>query len=635
MPTVGVVRDHLFEIIGKKYTEEEFDEVCFKFGIELDDIVENCEDHSGETVYKIDIPANRYDLLCVEGIGRALKIFTSGGDIPILKLTGDKPTTHVLVHKQTSQIRPFFFGAVLRNITFTDASYKSFIDLQDKLHQTVGRNRTLVAIGTHDMDTIKVPYTYEALPPRDINFMPLYSNQVLSGDKVIDMCDKHQQLRHYTHIIKESPIFPIIYDNNRVVLSMPPIINGDHTKITLKTKNVFIDVTATDYTKGQTVLNTLVAMFSAYCDPPFLVEPISVQYEAGHSQLGGKTFVYPDLSSRTELCSVTRVRNLAGTPGLKAADVAELLSKMMLKSRVIDEDTVEVHVPITRTDILHECDLAEDVAIAFGFNRLPQHEYPIVTGAPLNALTNQLRRLLSTACYHEALNWGLCSTKEAFAFLSRTWTSDLTSGVASQQITGKYDSSLPPASVSNPKTREFEIVRTSLIPGLLKTLASNKGRELPIRLFELGDVVFFDVHQDTGARNARYCCVIFANNDGAGLEEVHGALDILMTRLGLTSNYGRDQVKREAGNDVRQRRGSAISDCEGRCFELIPSQDETFLIGRQVHIRVLPDNLEIGVMGTLHPNVLKAFGLSLPTSVLEINVEAFLEWIPENNLFDD
>ena len=57
------------------------------------------------------------------------------------------------------------------------------------------------------------------------------------------------QLKSYLHIIKDSPAYPVIYDANGVVLSMPPIINGDHSKITLSTKNVFIECTATDLTK--------------------------------------------------------------------------------------------------------------------------------------------------------------------------------------------------------------------------------------------------------------------------------------------------------------------------------------------------------------------------------------------------
>ena len=83
---------------------------------------------------------------------------------------------------QTSQVRPFVSGAVLRNIKFTQARYESFIALQDKLHQNLARQRTLVAIGTHDLDTLQGPFTYEALPPEKIKFVPL--NQTKSMNAV-------------------------------------------------------------------------------------------------------------------------------------------------------------------------------------------------------------------------------------------------------------------------------------------------------------------------------------------------------------------------------------------------------------------------------------------------------------------
>lgn len=73
-------------------------------------------------------------------------------------------------------------GAILRNVKFTQARYESFIALQDKLHQNLARQRTLVAIGTHDLDTIKGPFTYEALPPEHIKFVPL--NQTKSMNAV-------------------------------------------------------------------------------------------------------------------------------------------------------------------------------------------------------------------------------------------------------------------------------------------------------------------------------------------------------------------------------------------------------------------------------------------------------------------
>lgn len=59
----------------------------------------------------------------------------------------------------------------------------------------------------------------------------------------------HAQLKQYLNIIKESSVYPVIMDNNGTVLSMPPIINGFHSRITLKTKNIFIECTATDLKK--------------------------------------------------------------------------------------------------------------------------------------------------------------------------------------------------------------------------------------------------------------------------------------------------------------------------------------------------------------------------------------------------
>ena len=72
--------------------------------------------------------------------------------------------------------------------------------------------------------------------------------------------DSH--LKAYLPIIKDSPVYPVIYDSNNVVLSMPPIINGEHSKISLNTKNVFIEATATDLTKAKIVLDIIVRILN-------------------------------------------------------------------------------------------------------------------------------------------------------------------------------------------------------------------------------------------------------------------------------------------------------------------------------------------------------------------------------------
>ena len=104
-----------------------------------------------------------------------LNIFREKTPLPNYKLVAPKSgkIQTITVHPDTLKVRPYVSGSILRNVKFTQEAYDSFISLQDKLHQNLARNRTLVAIGTHDLDTVKGPFTYEALPPKDIKFKPL------------------------------------------------------------------------------------------------------------------------------------------------------------------------------------------------------------------------------------------------------------------------------------------------------------------------------------------------------------------------------------------------------------------------------------------------------------------------------
>lgn len=74
---------------------------------------------------------------------------------------------------------------MLRGIKFTQERYDSFIGLQDKLHQNLCRQRTLVSMGTHDLDTVKGPFTYEALAPEDIVFVPLNQTKVMNARELM------------------------------------------------------------------------------------------------------------------------------------------------------------------------------------------------------------------------------------------------------------------------------------------------------------------------------------------------------------------------------------------------------------------------------------------------------------------
>lgn len=220
---------------------------------------------------------------------------------------GPTARQRILIEPACASIREHVVGAVLRNVTFTQAAYDSFIDLQDKLHQNICRKRSLVAIGTHDLDTIRGPFRYRALAPEDIAFVPLNQTKRMTAVQLMDFYATHAQLKQYLPIIRDSAVYPVIYDADDVVLSLPPIINSDHSKITLNTRNVLIECTATDLTKAKVVLDTIVCMFSQHCAQPFTCEPLDVVLADGETILS-----YPELAYRTEHVSPVTANSYIG-----------------------------------------------------------------------------------------------------------------------------------------------------------------------------------------------------------------------------------------------------------------------------------------------------------------------------------
>ncbi|KAF2757913.1 phenylalanyl-tRNA synthetase [Pseudovirgaria hyperparasitica] len=606
MPTITVDKAELYESLGKEYTTKEFDELCFEFGIELDEdtsetglaVVNGVEQ---PPQLKIEIPANRYDMLCFEGIAMNLKVFLEQQSPPNYTLTA--PTSGELqvinVAKETETVRPLLSGAVLRNIKFTKARYESFISLQDKLHQNLARQRTLVSIGTHDLDTIKGPFSYEALAPGEIEFIPLNQEKKMNARELMEFYEKDKHLGRYLHIIKDKPLYPVIYDANRTVLSLPPIINGNHSKITLDTKNVLVEITAIDETKVEIINNILVAMFGPYCDA---IEPIKIVSE--HNK---KSREVPDLTPRSMPAEVSYLNDVCGLD-LSPAEQCRLLARMghsAKPSTTSPNDTLDVNVPVTRADVLHQADIMEDLGIAYGFNKLPRF-YPNKTAAvaaplAINKLGDIVRMEAAMAGWSEVMPLILCSHDENFAWLNR------------------IDDGNTAVRLQNPKTAEYQVVRTSLFPGLLKTIRENKHHSVPMKIFEVADVAFKDLSLERKSRNERHFAAAWYGKT-SGFEVVHGLLDRIM--LMLKSTF----ITREAElSHAQQQTGGQKADAlEGFWIEEV--EDKTFFHGHgaEIHLRLGGKEHVIGSFGILHPSVLKHYELPYPVSALEINLEVFL-----------
>ncbi|KAH6668015.1 hypothetical protein B0J14DRAFT_519434 [Halenospora varia] len=610
MPTISVDKAELYKALGQEYTTEEFETLCFEFGIELDEDTSNSErpivnGKQEAPQLKIEIPANRYDMLCFEGIALMLNIFRQKTPLPNYRLVAPKSgkLETITVHPDTMKVRPYISGSILRNIKFTQEAYDSFISLQDKLHQNLARQRTLVAIGTHDLDTIKGPFTYEALPPKDISFIPLNQTKEMNAEELMTYYETDKHLGRYLYIIRDKPVYPVIYDSQRIVCSMPPIINGDHSKIKLETRNVFIEMTGTDRTKLEIVNNIIVAMFSQYCSEPFTIEPVKII-----SDHNGETRQTPDISPRTAEAEVDYINACCGLSETPET-ICKLLEKMCYtaKPSTTSKNIISVSVPPTRADVLHQCDIMEDVAIAYGFNNLPRtapnKASTIAQPLMINKLGDIVRQEAAMAGWSEVMPLILCSHDENFAWLNRV------------------DDGSSAVRLANPKTAEYQIVRTSLLPGLLKTIRENKKHSVPIKVFEVSDVAFKDLTLERKSRNERHFAAAWYGKT-SGFEIVHGLLDrvLLMLKTAFVTHEegleGRKSLDYEVREDHVKQDGYWIEEID----------EETFFKGHAaaIYLRLDGKQVRIGEFGILHPTVLEKFELRYPVSTLEINLEVFL-----------
>ncbi len=183
--------------------------------------------------------------------------------------------------------------------------------------------------------------------------------------------------------------------------------------------------------------------------------------------------------------------------------------------------------------------------------------------------------------YTEVLTFTLCSKDENFTFLN------------------KPENAKEAVFLSNPKTLEYQVVRTSLLPGLLKTISSNKHVPLPIKIFETSDVVLKDESQERRARNERRLAAIYCSKS-SGFEYIHGMVDRIMLMLNIPL--------------------VSVGSSDG--YYIQESENETFFPDRRAD--VFYKNKVIGHFGIVHPKVLKSFDIGYPCSAFELTLEPFL-----------
>ena len=455
----------LNSLLKKKISLAELELVLADMGMELDD-------HEGDEI-KVEITAERTDLISPEGLARAInsyKGFVKGYQEIKVEKSND-------VHKIDSSVkkyRPYTKSFVVKNVKFNDENIKSLMWIQEKIHDTYGRRRKKVAIGVYDLHKITFPVTYCAKKPEEIKFMPLGMDTIFNGKQILS---KHPTGRDYAQLLEEFDKFPLQIDAKDEVLSMPPIINSNHSgKIGTDTKDIFVECTGTDAKSLDLIMNIMATMFNDWNG-----EVYSVQIKDGKS-----SSLCPNITETKFSISCKCVKNLIGLD-LDSKSIAKLLPKMGYNVTEVKKDKVIVNIPSVRTDIWHEVDIADDVARAYGYNNI-KPTLPNVSSIgemlPANILIEDLAQFLVGLNLMEVKTYALTNHLDQFEKMNVKESAHIALG-------------------QNTEDKNLSMVRCWLIPEAIKALVANRNQEYPQSIFEIGTVIVPDKNADVKSKNVK------------------------------------------------------------------------------------------------------------------------------------
>ena len=542
MPVINFSYSDLCDLVGREVPRKTLRDSLPLLGADL----KHLDDSSDEVSFEF-FP-NRPDHYSVEGVARSLRAFL-GYEPGLRTYAVGSSNIDLVVEPSVDEVRPFIWSALVEGNDITDPLIRSMMDLQEKLHVTVGRNRRKVAIGIHDFRTVRPPFTYKAVLPDEVSFVPLQGTRSMTPAEILK---DHEKGMAYAFVLEGKKRYPMIVDKEGEVLSFPPIINGIKTAITEDTKDIFVDCTGTDLNAVRSAVNIL---STALAERGGKIKTVRMLKD-------GKEELAPDLSPKQMEVDPGYVNRWNGTE-LSDTEIVDCLRRMGIGAS-LKTGSIAALVPGYRSDIIHPVDLAEEVAIGYGFPRfgrsLPERS-TFGEEDELVAFSNSLRTVLAGLGYFEIVTLSLSNARDQYGAMSLPEEKSV-------------------IRVRNPVSEELVLLRTSLLPSTLSILRRNKHRELPQRVFEVGDVVIGHKNQVRMAGASVHAKASFT--------EAKSLVQSIMSALGLP-------------NEVSQ--GAHPGFLAGRCANLLASVTE------------------IGVFGEISPATIESFELKYPVVAFELDVE--------------
>ena len=503
------------------------------------------------TSVRVEYSPNRPDLGTDYGIARALRGML-GKETGLPRFSAAPSGVAIKVDGRLASVRPYISCAVAGSLHMDEEDVRQLISLQEDLHNGLGRKRRTVAIGLHDMDAIRQPLSYHAAET-SFAFIPLGQKRRVTIESIL--ADTYEG-KTYGSALAGKRLYPLITDSRGTVLSFPPIINGNDTRVTPRTKRLFVDVTGTD--KGA-VDDVLAVISTTLAELGGKLGTVKIEYPTRQETT-------PDLTPREVPLDVKLIKSVLGLDlSRREINLALAKSRMGVRgNRVLG--------PRYRIDLLHPIDVAEEVALGYGIDRIAPVYPPSRVPGSFNQFEDYLdsvSTVMAGAGMIELMTYELADERSLYSSFQRSSSGKVT--------------------VQNPKSIDHSILRDSLVPTLMAALSGNVKSDYPQKVFEIGRVY---ARAESGVTESWHLGCLVAHAQSSFTE---------------AKMYLEAACRLAAGKEVTTDSGEHWAFTRGRCAAVKAEQKG------------------LGFVGELRPEAVDAFGLGVPVSGFEIDLSALYE----------
>ena len=506
---------------------------------------------------RLEYSPNRPDFSTYYGISRALNgLLGKEVGIPKFKLIENRKNL-INVDSSVSNIRPYIASIVARGHKLNDKTIKQIVSMQEDLHNGIGRKRSKASIGLHNLDTIEFPLDYTTRPG-NLSFTPLDHSSSLTLSEVLEKTESGKKFRE----LLLGSIYPVLMDSRGNLLSFPPVINAEYTRIKAGVKNLLVEVTGVDKTTVDKVLANIAATLA---DIGFSLETVSINQDSNTT-----TSFNSMENTRLDNIKTDYINKKLGL-SLSNEDVILCLRKSRLDAKVTDESNINCMIPSYRIDIFNPMDIVEEVAIGYGiYNMEPTLPEFTLYGnkSRQNHYFDKIRQALVGMGLIENINF-ILSNKDIHLRRMKIEKSDF-------------------FTVNNSKSEEHDILRKSLLPSLLFSLSKNIHEEYPQKLFEIGQVF---LPEQENSEKWNLCCATAFN--GVTFTEIKGILQTLMEI------------------------------CLGTTFETKAAEHSSFISGRSADI--FYKGKTVGQIGEVSPLLIDSFKIKMPVAAFDLDLTELLQ----------